>query len=51
MSISDKMWVLDKSETFALAAWLAQATNVRREINRMLFSNWQSVKAERALSF
>jgi hypothetical protein len=45
------MWVLDKSETFALAAWLAQATNVRREINRMLFSNWQSVKAERALSF
>ena len=51
MSIGDKLWVLDKSETFALAAWLAQATNVRREINRLLFSNWADVKAERALSF
>jgi hypothetical protein len=51
MHVNDRMWVLDKSETFALSAWLAQAVNVRREINRLLFSEWEEVKSARALSF
>jgi hypothetical protein len=51
MSVDERMWVLDKSETFALAGWLAQAVNVRREINRLVFSNWKEVKSARALSF
>ena len=50
MSIHEKMWALDKSEIFALSAWLAQAGNVRREISRLGLENWAEVKSERALS-
>src|ERR1700730_15864180 len=50
-NINEKMWVLDKSETFALSAWLAQAGKFRREINRLALSNWADVKSARALSF
>ena len=50
-TIDEKMWVLDKSENFALSAWLAQAGNVRREINRLSRENWAQVKSRHALSF
>jgi hypothetical protein len=48
MAVNDRMWVLDKSESFVLSAWLAQAVNVRREINRLLFWDWAEVKSAQA---
>jgi hypothetical protein len=50
MSVDEKLWVLDKSETFALSGWLTQAETIRREINRLVFSHWDEVKKEQALS-
>jgi hypothetical protein len=50
MSVDEKLWVLDKSETFALSGWLTQAETIRREINRLVLSHWDEVKKEQALS-
>lgn len=50
MPLDEKLWVLDKSETFALSGWLTQAETIRREMNRLVFSHWDQVKEERALS-
>lgn len=50
MPIDEKLWVLDKSETFALSGWLTQAETIRREANRLVFSHWDQIKTEQALS-
>jgi len=50
MSLDEKLWVLDKSETFALSGWLTQAETIRREMNRLVFSHWNQIKDEQALS-
>jgi hypothetical protein len=50
MSFDEKLWVLDKSETFALSGWLTQAETIRRELNRLAFSHWEQIKEEQALS-
>jgi len=47
MSLDEKLWVLDKSETFALSGWLTQAESIRREMNRLVFSHWDQVKKSR----
>jgi hypothetical protein len=48
--IDEKLWVLDKSETFALSGWLTQAETIRREMNRLVFSHWNQIRDEQALS-
>jgi len=48
--LDEKLWVLDKSETFALSGWLTQAETIRREMNRLVFAHWEQVKDEQALS-
>jgi hypothetical protein len=50
MSFDEKLWMLDKSETFALSGWLTQAETIRREMNRLVFSHWEKIKEEQALS-
>lgn len=50
MSVDEKLWVLDKSETFALSGWLTQAETICRKVNRLVFSHWDEVKKEQALS-
>jgi hypothetical protein len=50
MSFDEKLWVLDKSETFALSGWLTQAETIRRELNRLVFSHWEEITKEQALS-
>ena len=50
MALDEKLWVLDKSETFALSGWLTQAETIRREMNRLVFSHWKQIKDEQALS-
>jgi len=50
MALDEKLWVLDKSETFALSGWLTQAETIRREMNRLVFSHWNQIKDEQALS-
>jgi hypothetical protein len=50
MSFDEKLWVLDKSETFALSGWLTQAGTIRREMSRLVFSHWEKITEEQALS-
>jgi hypothetical protein len=50
MPFDEKLWVLDKSETFALSGWLTQAETIRREINRLVFSHWEQIRDEQVLS-
>jgi len=50
MPIGDQMWMLDKSETFALSGWLTEAETIRKETNRLVLSNWAQVKSESSLS-
>lgn len=50
MQINEKLWVLDKTETLALSAWLSEAESIRREINKLVFDHWDEAKDEKALS-